>query len=321
MDDIIDFLNDFTNKYPKSWFKFEDYVVSFLPKDNYDDGFLPKSKYIKEHICKFTTKGIEFKPKEKSSAKEIKNSASIFDAKLLDYEEVFKDYEKDFFDVESWCSERLEIEIKLIRDFLFDCSIFKGTYFIQSLLKELLRIEEDMNNLWQSFTNPNWLQKEIDKELKVNLKYLKEVIIDDFSGICPRINETLNVEYEKTQTNTSIPSQSTRYFWYKFAQLLANGTLYINNEGYYFKDHFSYNAPKTGKLILEHLGSSMKVGTVKSFLTETKSSSGNNNDIFIKDRFKELTLIASEAKNDNCLSDYFKKKLEALKLKLSDDNS
>lgn len=321
MDDIIDFFNVINDRFPKSWLKIDDYVDGFLVAD-INDAFCFQSKYMEEYVVKETPKGTKFTLKNKVTTEEAKNTVWDFDIKLLNYTKVFKDYEKDFFNVESWCSERLEIEINLVRNFLFECSIFKGTYFIKSFFKELSNIDKEMNNLWQKKTNPNWLQKEIVEELKLNLKYLKEVIIEDFSAIYPNFNETLKLDHKNTQVYTSKPLQSTTRIWYKVAQLLANGILSININDYFFNNEYFYSATKLSKSISEYLDNTINAKSIRPYLTETRFASGKdeNKNIFIIDRYRELTLIASEAKNNNSLSDYFKKKLEALKLKLSDEN-
>lgn len=219
---------------------------------------------------------------------------------------------KDYFDVEDWRSERLEFEIKSIREFLFSCSIFKGAFFIEKLNDEITEIEYNCNN-FREIVKPNWLQKEIVELLKENIQYIKEEIVEDFSGIYPEINKVFEIEKRSKPLNNS-KTLSKEHIWYKIAQLMTNGTIVITDKNeYLFRGELVKVELKMRKLVSEDLNGSIKAGSIKPYLNNTKSATGDNKDVFIQKRLDELTLIASESENNNCLNDYFKNKLETLK--------
>ncbi len=308
MDDIISFFNGFINRYPKSWLKTEDFVLELLKKDY--NPINSDSKYVKPHICNFTSDGIKFLPKERANSTELESSTRLFDINLIDYAEVFEDFDRDYFDIEDWCSERLETEIMQVREFLFDCSIFKGTYFIQSLLKELLKMEKEIDDLWNSFTSPNWLQSEIVEGLKTNLIYLREEVLEDFSSIYPNIN---NIQFTSESIISKTITNTSENIWYKIAELMADGTITITDKGeYLFKEELITVEIKMSRLVSKHLGGTIKPTSIKSYLNMTKSDAQDNKNIFLESRKEDLTIIATRAEKNGKLNDYYRNKLKTL---------
>lgn len=305
MEEIINFLNQFSDRFPKNWLKVDDYVNEFLPKDN-KNPFNFESKYKKKHICNFTSKGFNFIPKDKASEELIESTSRLFDLNLIDYDEIFIDFKKDYFDVDEWCSNRLEYELKLIREFLFDCSVFKGIYLINNLFKELSEIEHNLNNIWYSI-EPNWLQKEIVDELKINLRYIKEEVIENFSS------GDLNTNFLQVSETTKRQTKAENKIWYKLAELLADGTINITNSlDYEFNGMLVESEHKMSRTISKHLKGTISPSGIKPYLNRTKSNSDDNKNIFIKSRLNELSLIATKAESEKKLSNYFKEKLEEL---------
>lgn len=305
MDEIINFLNQFSDRFPKNWLKVDDYVNEFLPKDN-KNHFNFESKYKKQHICNFTSKGFEFIPKDKASEELIESTSRLFDLNLIDYDEIFIDFKKDYFDIDEWCSNRLEYELKLIREFLFDCSVFKGIYLINNLFKELSETEHSLNNIWYSI-EPNWLQKEIVNELKINLQYIKEEVIENFS------TGNLNTNFLQLSKTAKRQTKAENKIWYKLAELFANGTINITNSlEYEFNKKLIGTENEMSRIISSHLKNTIKPSGIKPYLNRTKSNSDDNKNIFIKSRLNELSLIAAKAESEKKLSNYFKEKLEEL---------
>ena len=305
MDEVINFLNQFSDRFPKNWLKIDDYLNEFLPKDN-KDPFNFESKYKKTHICSFTSKGFNFIPKDKASKEMIEGTSRLFDLKLIDYDEVFTDFDKDYFNIDKWCSNRLEYELKLIREFLFDCSVFKGIYLINNLLKELSEIERSLDNIWD-FIEPNWIQTEIVNELKINLGYIKDEIIENFS------TKDINTNYSQLPNKYKEQTSVENTIWYKLAELFADGTINITNSlEYEFNGMLIESEHKMSRTISKYLRDTISPLSIKSYLNRTKSNSDDNKNIFIKSRLNELSLIAVKAESENKLSSYFKEKLKEL---------
>lgn len=308
MDEIINFLNQFSDRFPKNWLKVDDYVNEFLPKDN-KDPFNFESKYKKKHICNFTSNGFNFIPKDKASKELIEGTSRLFDLNLIDYDEVFTNFDREYFNIDEWCSNRLEYELKLVREFLFDCSVFKGIYLINNLLKELSEIEHSLNNIWDS-VEPNWIQTEIVHELKVNLGYIKSEIIENFS------TKDINTNYSKLSNNSKEQTKVENKIWYKLAELLADETILITNQGYYFKGKLSRSERQVSKDISQYLNNEISDGSIRPYLSGTKANIITDKNIFYETknetRIPSLKLIAAKAESENKLSNYFKEKLEEL---------
>tara|TARA_R110000744_G_scaffold114988_1_gene215065 strand:- start:20445 stop:21368 length:924 start_codon:yes stop_codon:yes gene_type:complete len=307
MNEIDAFFQDFIERYPRNWVKIDDYVVDLLPKE-VDDKFNFTSKYLKPHFLNPIDGIVSYTPKEKATATEVKKVSRIFDMDLVDYEEVFKEFNKDFFSIEDWCTIRLEFEIKIVREFLFSCNTFKGLFFLDRLTIEMEELKKNIDNLWNVF-EPNWLQKEISDELVLNLKYLKEQIDEDFSDIySTKTNLTKLNSKQKSQVN----------HWYKIAELMADGTISISKEGhYFFKGKRVEIEKKMSELVAEQLGHTIKPLSIKAYLNTTKSNKIDDKNIFYSSRIKQLTVLSADAKSKGCLSNFFKNRLEALKKEIS----
>lgn len=312
MDDILTFLNDFSNNYPKSWLKTEDYVISLIARENSDPLDI-KSKYVKKHICIFQSTGIEYIPKKDADPKDIKRWGGMFDLDLIDYIDVFKNFDFEYFDVDGWSSELLEYEINEVREFLFKCNKLKAVFFIDILFKEIVLIENSLNDLWK-IISPNWLQVEIVLALKKNLKSLKQKLLEDFLVVYPDLENVLE-NNKNLKTGLNIKTQGN---WYIIAQLMADGTIVITNKGeYMFKGALVKVEMEMSRLVSGHLNNAIKPQSIKPYLNKTKSPSlsslNSDKNIFIESRVNELTFIASEAQKNDSVSDYFRGKLEELK--------
>jgi hypothetical protein len=316
MDDILTFLNEFSNNYPKSWLKTEDYVISLIARENGDPLDI-KSKYVKKHMCLFKSNGIEYILKKDADPKDIKILGGMFDLDLIDYVDVFKNFDFDYFDLDGWSAERLENEVNEVRELLFKCNKFKAVFFIDILFKEIILIEDSLNDLWK-IISPNWLQEEIVLALKKNLKYLKQEILEDFLVVYPDLENVLG-NNKNLKTGSNLKTQGN---WYIIAQLMADGTIVITNKGeYMFKGALVKVEMEMSRLISGHLNNTIKPQSIKPYLNKTKfprsSSVNSDKNIFIESRVNELTFIASEAQKNDSVSDYFRAKLEELKKEIA----
>lgn len=312
MDEIQDFLNNILAKYPETWSNIDDYIKNMMPYET-KDPFTYKSKYYKEFIPVLNGKNLTFIPIYKANLKDIEKYKGFFSTRLIDFEELFKENEKNDFDIESWSNERNEGTLKQIIEFLFECNIFKGVFFFGKLSQLLAEITNSLDNLETMpilySDKPNWLQIEIKEKLKLEIEALKNILIFNFDAIYPKLSNVLN------RINTSNSSEKTPSFtWYKIAKIMAEGYLEIQDDGYYILNGVKeFNESKAARMVSEHLyGHPNDYDKITPFLNRTKSKIDDNKNIFRSSRVSALKSLAANAQHNNTLSGYFKMKLSEL---------
>lgn len=170
MDEIDAFLDDFQQRYPYSFLNIDSFVKTLLPNES-NDPFTFKSKYFAKHIPVLSGTNLKFIPKRVASEDQQKKYGELFEINLIDYELFQKDVQKDEFDITDWRNNRLELEWNQIKSFLFDCSFFKGTYFINNLKSVILAISDSLQAFHKE-NKCNWVQVEMLTALGINLKHL-----------------------------------------------------------------------------------------------------------------------------------------------------
>ena len=170
---------------------------------------------------------------------------------------------------------------------------------------ELNEIEKDLDNIWDSFV-PNWFQKEITIQLKENIKSLKSTIGSDITSVYPDITNSAN------KIKPSSASPQIRH-WQRIAELMANGIITINETGQYlFKGNIVLEEKRVSELVSDYLDNEIKPQSIKPYLSRTKSNSKDDKNIFRDFRINDLMLISAKADRKNCLSDFFKKRLDII---------
>lgn len=312
MDELQFFLSNLLEKYPETWSNIDDYIKYMMPNE-INDPFTFKSKYYKEFIPKVEGKKIIFISKEKASLEDTEKYKGLFNTHLIDFEELFKDCNKNNFDIESWSDERIEKTTKQINEFLFECNIFKGIFFFSKLSEVFAEITSVLDNL-ETITpiysdKPNWLQIEIKEKLKLEVESLKNILVSSFESIYPKLNHVMN--------RKDLPDFSEKilsFNWYKIASIMAEGYLEIKENHYIVNGAEVYNESKAARLVSSYLfGTPSNFEKIKPYLNQTKSCTKNNNkNIFIESRIDTLNSLAASAAQNNILSEYFNTKLSKL---------
>src|SRR5690606_3911703 len=148
----------------------DSFVKKLLPNES-DDPFTFKSKYFVKHIPVKSGTKLKFIPKRSASEDQQKKYGKLFELNLIDYGLLFKDFQEGDLEIEDWCNKKLEFEWNKIKSFLFDCSFFKGVYFINNLKSVMLSISDSLQKIHKE-NKCNWVQVEMLTELGKNLKYL-----------------------------------------------------------------------------------------------------------------------------------------------------
>lgn len=302
MDDIDAFLDDFQQKYPSSFLNVDSFVKILLPNES-DDPFTFKSKYFVKHIPVESGTKLKFIPKSSASEDQQKKYGKLFELNLIDYKLLLKDFQKDDFDIADWCNNRLEFEWNQIKSFLFDCSFFKGVYFINNLKSVMLSISDSLQKIHKE-NECNWVQVEMLTELGKNLKYLNEYI-----------DETFGHSLQKTTAFSTFVKRKPK-IWYRLAEIMADGTLTQTE-----RDQFLFKGEKLKqseivRLIHKELNGEVSVNSINPYLSATKSpnktSQNTDKNIFHIERLEDLILIGAKAEAEGNLSPYYKEKLSEL---------
>jgi hypothetical protein len=309
MDKIQNLLNDILEKYPETWSDIDEYIKYMMPYEH--EGFFDyKSKYYKEFVPKVTGPKVVFFSIDKADdeAKKYRGSFSLY---LIDFEELFKDFDKFYFDIESWSDRRRETILKRVDEFLFECNTFKGISFFKELGRTILEINGRLTNLKKTSIiysdKPNWLQKKIRKVLKLEIETIQNILISNYELVYPKLNSVfINTDGSISPSSTSI--------WFKIAQIMATGYLKIEKHHYIVDGQKIYNESEVARIISKHLyGNESKSSSISPYLNQTKQGvKGDNKNIFIPTRIKELKFIAFKASQQNNLSEYFKEQISKL---------
>jgi hypothetical protein len=316
MDEIELFLDEILAEYPERWENIDGYIKYLMPHEKKDPLSPFKSKYYKKFVTVFENNKITYVSKELVSEPYIELDKILYrdyDNYLIDFKELFNDCEENDFDIESWSDKRKDYILKKINEFLFDCSIYKGVFFFSKLSEVFSEIIVNLDYLEKLKTiysdNPNWLQIEIKKTLKLEIESIKSILIYNYEPIYGKIDNVLNrINLPKT-FNKHISS-----IWYKLAKIMAEGYLVIEKSYYIINGEKIGNESEVARSVSKHINGNVSGWeSFKPYLNQTKSNIDNNKNIFLYSRLETLNFIAVEAEKNNSLSDYFKTKLSLLK--------
>ncbi len=302
MDEIDSFVDRFEDRYPGEWSKIDDFVKLILPNES-KDPFSFESKYLKKYIHEFQGKELTFLPKDSATETQKKRRSVLFDFYLIDYNALLKDFDGLNIEIEAWRTERLENECESIKKFLFDCSFFKGNYFINEMKSSLTGTLQSLRSL-QNKSDCNWLQIEVLSAMEQNLQYLIQYVSNNFV-----------TTLQKGQVPTTKKDHSSK-IWYAVAELMARGTLELRNGQYILEGSEVQNESELHKLLSKHVGGKIKPNSFKSYLSATKepnkTSQNPDKNIFKKSRLNVLKEIAVRAEEAGNLSDFFIERLTDL---------
>lgn len=310
MEEIIDFKNYLLAEYPETWAGVDDFIKKMIPHKEIPLFTPYESKYYKEFVPKITGSKVIYIPLNKADD-QAKKYRGLFSLNFIDYEELFNDFDKFYFDTESWSNNRRTNILKKVNEFLFECNTFKGVSFFKVLGQTILEIQDRLANLENidSLYNdkPNWLQLKIKESLELEIKTIKNILISNYELVYPKLNSL----FVKSDLSL-IPSSS--FAWYKIAQLMATGYLKIENQHYIVENKIVYNESEAARQVSTHLhGNDGKFSSIASYLNQTKQNVPNENkNIFIYSRINDLKNIANEVSQLNNLSEYFKVQIDKL---------
>lgn len=310
MDKIIDFKNYLLAEYPETWLGIDGYIKYLIPHKYIPLTTPYESKYYKEFVPKITDSKIIYIPIDKANDKE-KSYSGLFSSYFIDYEDLFKDFDKYYFDIESWSDKRKQIILKKTNEFLFECNVFKGITFFKEFGQTLIEIKGTLTNLEKVDViycdKPNWLQEKIRKVLIIEVETIQNIIISNYELIYPKLSSVFN------ESVTAL-NKSNTFTWYKIAKTMATGFLEIEKLHYIINGKKIHNESEAARQMSKHIyGNESKSKSIKPFLNQTKQNvPDENKNIFLYHRIKDLKIIANEAAKQKNLSDYFKKQISKL---------